>query len=117
MREACAFRVVYCGEHGGTSLSRDRCLQELVSWPVEFFEVDRYCRPKTKWQRITELLTLHDARHARANSDLIECCEKHRPDVLWVDKSLWVWPSTLKRLSQQGVYLVHHFTDALFPRH
>ena len=40
---------------------------------------------------------------------------RNKPHIIWIDKSIWVWPYILKMLSQDGSYLVHYNTDALFP--
>jgi len=107
-------KVVYVGNNYGTCLSRYHALQKLVS-PTEFFSIDSYFA-MGRWHKLLETMTFSGPRHRRANRDLLKFCAMHQPDVVWIDKSIWVWPSTLKLLRAQGAFLVHHFTDAIFPR-
>jgi hypothetical protein len=53
---------------------------------------------------------------ARANRALLDAAEKHRPQLIWIDKGDWVWASTLKSLRVRGAFMVQHNTDALWPR-
>jgi glycosyltransferase involved in cell wall biosynthesis len=106
--------VVYVGVHFGTCLSRFHALEKLVS-SVEFFSIEPYFVSVAKWRQRLEKMTYHGPQHVRANADLLAFCRRYQPEAVWVDKSIWVWPSTLRALRAQGVFLVHHFTDALFP--
>lgn len=60
-----------------------------------------------------ELRTFYGARYRKLNQDLLALCRKAKPDIVWVDKGFWIWPSTLRVLKGQGVYLAQHNTDAL----
>ncbi len=40
---------------------------------------------------------------ARLNRDLLALAAAERPDVLWCDKVLWMWPDTLAALRAMGV--------------
>jgi len=33
------------------------------------------------------------------------------PDVIWIDKGIWVYPTTLRRLKKYAQFVVHHHTD------
>lgn len=50
----------------------------------------------------------------RLNRDLLEMAERERPDVLWADKLLGVWPKTLNRLRMMGVATVSYMIDNPF---
>jgi spore maturation protein CgeB len=50
----------------------------------------------------------------RLNRDLLAAAAKERPDVLWGDKLLWVWPSTLDKLRSMGVATVSYMIDNVF---
>ncbi len=109
-------RVLYAGYKSGTTLSRFNALRGMEP-EAEFFAIDPYLLPLRKWHRRFETLTFRGPRHRRINADLLRACERLRPDVVWVDKSTWVWPSTLRAMRGNGAFLVHHVTDALFSRH
>jgi spore maturation protein CgeB len=53
----------------------------------------------------------------QANSRLIDMADKIRPDIIWIDKGIWVWPTTIKTLREKRFYLVHHNTDDLWAPH
>jgi spore maturation protein CgeB len=108
-------KVVYAGAHYGTCLSRFNSLQKLVD-RAEFFAIDPYFSSMGKLHHLMETTTFWGPRHAKVNADLLAFCRTHKPDVVWIDRSVWVWPSTLRALRAQGAFLVHHFTDGLFPR-
>ena len=50
----------------------------------------------------------------RLNRDLLRAAEHHRPDVLWADKLLGLWPGTLHRLRAMGVVTVSYMIDNPF---
>jgi glycosyltransferase involved in cell wall biosynthesis len=108
-------KVVYAGTPDGTCLARFQSLAPMVE-SAEFFSIAPYFEGMGRPQRMLETLTCRGPRHVRANADLLALCRRERPDLVWVDRSVWVWPSTLQALRAQGAFLVHHFTDALFPR-
>ena len=48
------------------------------------------------------------------NQSLLRAAAENRPDVLWIDKGFWVYPSTLKAARRQARFIVHHMTDDVF---
>lgn len=50
----------------------------------------------------------------RFNIELLRAAEKHRPDVMWGDKLVYVWPSTLGKLRAMGIALVNYCIDNPF---
>lgn len=48
------------------------------------------------------------------NRKLIQKALEVKPDVVWVDKGYWVYPSTLKELRRTAKFLVHYNTDDLY---
>ncbi len=50
----------------------------------------------------------------RLNRDLLRIAERERPDVLWADKLLAVWPRTLDRLRAMGVATLSYMIDNPF---
>lgn len=109
-------RVIYVGVNDGTCLSRFKALKQLEP-ETSLFAIDRYTQGLGRWGRFFERNAFYGPRAWRANNDLLKACGELAPDIVWVDKSVWIWPSTLKTLRRRNVFLAHHFTDALFPRH
>ncbi len=50
----------------------------------------------------------------RLNRDLLAAAERERPDLLWADKLLWVWPDTLEKLRAMGITTVSYMIDNAF---
>lgn len=108
-------KVLYVGVNDGTCLSRLKALRSLEP-DTEFFPIDRYSQGLGRWGRFLERNAFFGPRARQANADLLDVSKTVQPDIIWVDKAVWVWPSTLKALRRRKVFLAHHFTDALFPR-
>ena len=50
----------------------------------------------------------------RLNRDILAAAERERPEVVWADKLLGLWPSTLDRLRGMGVKSVSYMIDNAF---
>jgi hypothetical protein len=50
----------------------------------------------------------------RFNRDVIEMAEREKPDLLWADKALWMWPKTLDRIRSLGISSVSYMIDNPF---
>lgn len=50
----------------------------------------------------------------RLNRDLLQLAEREKPDVLWADKLLWMWPETLDTLRRMEVTTVSYMIDNPF---
>ncbi|NYF80433.1 CgeB family protein [Granulicella arctica] len=50
----------------------------------------------------------------RLNRDLLKLAERERPDVLWTDKLLWMWPETLDKLRAMGIATISYMIDNPF---
>jgi len=113
-------RILYSGtlDPFGTCYSRFRSLRELEP-DIHGFDTD----VELGWmklgraQRVFETHALWGPRLRQANASLVARCRELKPDLVWVDTGSWVFPSTLKTLSEMGCFLVHHITDALAARH
>ena len=51
---------------------------------------------------------------ARLNKDILAAVERSRPDVVWCDKVLWIWPGTLDRLRSMHIVTVSYMIDNFF---
>lgn len=106
-------RVVYAGEPEGTCLSRYHGLLDLED-DVHFFDARAPFR-RHPWLTAVESRSIYGPVYEIANREFLAFCRGVRPDVIWVDKGDWIWPSTLTRLRAGGAFLVQHNTDALYP--
>jgi spore maturation protein CgeB len=50
----------------------------------------------------------------RLNRDLVETARRERPDVVWTDKLLGMWPETLDKLRAMGIATVSYMIDNPF---
>jgi len=109
--------VVYAGPltPGGTCLHRLQVLQTLGP-RVEPFDISPWFRPLSHVRRMAESFLFYGPAYRSINRAFVRFTEKHHPTVVWVDKGFWLWPSSVERLRQTGAFLVHHNTDALFPK-
>jgi hypothetical protein len=112
-------RIVYAGPlmEWGSCLSRLRALQALEPNITVFDTQEYFFSPSSRsiLQSLDEKLTFAGPVFKRANADFLSLCDSASPDIVWIDKSVWVWESTLKELRKRGVFLVHHNNDALYP--
>ena len=112
-------KAVYVGtlDAGGTCYARLKALEALGCCEVFPFDSDTYFAQPLKFQWLNRIDNrLHIApRYRKSNCDLLSFCEKIKPEIIWIDKGFWVWPSTLKVLKVHGALLVHHNTDSLNP--
>lgn len=111
-------KVVYVGplEKGNTCYARLKALEAQSCCDVFPFDSDPYFRrPIGKWLNALERRVFIGPRFWKSNIDLQGFCREKQPDVVWIDKGFWVWPSTVKVLRENGAFLVHHNTDSLSP--
>ena len=109
-------RVLYVGSGSGTCLSRLRSLRRLES-DVHFLDTDPAPETLGRIGRFLGRSLFVGPSHRRRNRDFVARVNEFEPHVVWVDKSVWVWPATLRHARRRGAFLVHHFTDAIHPRH
>src|SRR5436309_1185496 len=67
---------------------------------------------ESRWMRGLTHFTLRTPAVYAFNRTLIDRFERFRPDILWLEKPTFVFPSTLRRLRRApGVRFVYHNTD------
>ena len=110
-------KVVYAGPlaPGGTCEVRYKALKVMAHEVYPFDPMPFFFEKISRWRRAVELRVSFGPRSCRVNFAFLRFCRDIRPDVVWVDKGFWAWPSTLQSLRRQGAFLVHHVTDALSP--
>ena len=120
VRAGAPWRIGYVGQLdlGGTCYSRLVALR-TVEGAVSTLDVHEVCRTlsRSRWQRLLANLPGGGPAGRALNRGVVEFALEKKLEVLWVDKGDWMWPQTLARLRNLGVVLVHHLTDALWPRH
>lgn len=113
-------RILYVGTLSpfGTCYSRFCSLQKLEP-DIHGFDTDQHLAwdETGPLHRALETHLLQGPRLRQANAALIARCQALRPDVVWVDTGVWIWPETLLQLKEQGCFLIAHITDALTARH
>lgn len=50
----------------------------------------------------------------RLNRDLLAIAEREKPDVLWADKLLWLWPETIEKFRRMGIVTISYMIDNPF---
>lgn len=112
-------RIGYVGslEPGGTCYSRLVALQSAEP-EVHPFDINRSFDLMTmpKWRRWLEQIPGAGPACRRLNHELLEFTREKQLNLLWIDKGSWLATSTLRKLRRDGVILVHHLTDALWPK-
>jgi hypothetical protein len=112
-------KILYVGtlDPFGTCYSRFCSLKKLEP-DIHGFDTDVHLgwRSIGRIHRTIENHILTGPCITRANRELITACQDLTPDVVWIDSGVWVHRSTLRRLKEQGCFLVSHITDALRPR-
>lgn len=108
-------KVLYVGDlnAGGTCFSRLQTLKTITE--VHTFDECKYFGSLGRWLRALEFRIFIGPRFRQANKELIKIARDLRPEVVWVDKGDWIYPGTLRKISQYGSFLVHYNTDKLYP--
>ena len=111
-------KIVYAGslEPGGTCLTRLQATRKILGeGNVVALDRDAYYRDLGRIRNAIELRVFFGPRGRALNAALLQLVERERPNVVWIDKGIWVFPSTLRKIAARGVFLAHHNTDALRP--
>lgn len=48
------------------------------------------------------------------NRAVLQCIPNHQLDLIWIDKAVYLWPNTVKRLRANAKCLVHYTPDTAF---
>lgn len=113
-------RILYVGalrsyQHTNTTISRLKALNALGLDVVRFDTTDWWAGRNLLVQRVNQRTYLSSAIRAM-NVSLCRAAMKHRPDVVWIDKGVWIYPWTLWNLHRYIRFLVHYNTDDVFGR-
>lgn len=83
---------------------------------VETLDSSELFRRHLRLIRALELRTYVGPGIATLNRRLLQLTSEHRPSVVWIDKGVFIYRTTLRRLRALGARLVHYNTDDLLCR-
>jgi spore maturation protein CgeB len=106
-------RIIYCGnlDAGSTSLSR---FQALNNGNHHVIPIDIYPYILNHHRIIRGISTklLLGPAIAKLNKEVLRKVELCNPDIVWIDKGVYLKPDTLRRIKRKSkAILVHHNTD------
>src|SRR5882762_7906860 len=98
-------KIVYAGPMNdyGSCLHRFQGLQELES-DLTVFDTQDYFQKRTKLQHLDAASFCHGAEFQELNAKFLDLCERTQPEIVWIDKGVWTWPSTLRQLRSSGAF-------------
>lgn len=105
-------RLLYGGdlcEHG-TCAHRMRAFGRL-GFTVHPFDVTPYQDAGGPVVRRLRLRLLTGAQVSRYNRDLVALCKQIRPDFIWLDKPIFLWPETATALRRAGATVICYICD------
>lgn len=112
-------RVLYTGSlwKGQTCRSRMEALQDM-GHEVVSLNIERYFASLPRLARAAEYRLFIGPGILRYNRALVALARQHRPDVIWIDKGVFIYPYTLRALRETGSPLLVHYNtdDILNPR-
>ncbi len=107
------FRILFVGELTpySTTLARRDALLEL-GFPVESIDQNQFLRSPSALVDALTYRTLLTPGVFALNREILARAARFRPDVLWLDKGIFVFPRTLRRLRRDSkMAFVYHNTD------
>jgi spore maturation protein CgeB len=111
--------LLYAGqlERGGGSAQRRGALARL-GFDCRDVDFLPFMQWGPKVLRAATRLTAFGPSIARLNETIKSAIETHRPQILWVDRGIWIYPETLRFARRAGVSLLVHFSpDPMFVVH
>jgi len=109
------FHVLYIGSLGPISTSTHRCRAiERLGHRVSEFDTDPYLASGLPLLRKIRNRTLIGRSVARFNRDLLAKADADRPDLIWFEKAVYLYPKTLRALRALGIYTLSFNIDNPF---
>lgn len=107
------YKVLYVagGFIGSTTLDRKEGLIR-AGWEIVHFDTDPWMRDSGKiWKSI------HHRIHRGPliwsfNKAIAKAAARENPEIVWVDKGIWVEPRTIERIKQMGAIVAHFTPDS-----
>ena len=110
-----SLRILYVGNLGAMSKCTQRAqaierlgndVHKLDTWDYE------YGGHPLAWR--IRLRTLIGKPVLQLNQEVLRLSEKIRPNLIWFDKAIFIWPETVARLREMGIYTAHQIEDNPF---
>ncbi|MEI6234629.1 MAG: glycosyltransferase [Planctomycetota bacterium] len=110
-------RIVYAGplNEKGECQTRLNVLRKIEP-DISEFDTQHRCMGKSIWARLDRRFSFIGTDYQYANADFLALCDRVKPEIVWIDKGIWLWPTTLATLRRRGVFLAQHNTDRLSPK-
>ncbi len=107
-------KILYAAGLSPNDTSQHRLMAlERLGHTVVPLNIYQYDSPNPLLRKIVFRLSMGPGV-GRLNHDLLQMAERERPDVLWADKLLWIWPETLDKLRAMGIATVSYMIDNAF---
>ncbi len=104
-------RILYTGSlwHGSTSELRKRAFANLGN-VVDELDYEPFCQRGNRLFRVIGRKFLIGRGVSTYNKLLLQMAEQMNPELLWVDKGIYIWPSTLEKIKKNTSSTVVHYT-------
>lgn len=113
-------RILYVGQlvWWGTCLSRMRGLIRLGHEIIPI-DIEPHIFNRSRWGRALHTRLLMGPGIRSLNKDVLIKAVENRPDIVWIDKGVYITPDTLQEIKEKtGALLLHHNTDDIkYPAH
>lgn len=105
-------KMLYAGELGehGTCVRRMRAFRRL-GFEVQPFDFSPYQNAGGPLSWRLRLRLLVGGQVARCNRDIVDLCARFRPDFIWLDKPIFLWPETITALRRSGGRVISYICD------
>ncbi len=110
-------RALYIGilSEGTTSKLRFDSLQRIKGdWDWEGLDTDRPFKASSRISRSLAFRLRIGGAVRAINRAVVDRVSRDQFDLIWVDKGVYLWPTTVKLLRQQAAKLVHYTPDTAF---
>jgi spore maturation protein CgeB len=104
------------GFEGSTTLDRKVGL-EAAGWKVIHFKTDRWEPRSPRILRAIERRLGFGPLTRKFNLAIIDESRKLKPDVVWIDKGIWITPDTVRKLKTYTSLVVHYTPDPAIKFH
>jgi hypothetical protein len=108
-------RILYVAilSPGSTCVPRLRGLQ-YHDLEIQTLDTSTLFGSPHRWVNSLTQRTYCTPRALQLNRALLDACRAFKPDLIWMDKAVWVYPFVLRRLRARARYIVHYNTDDIF---
>ena len=107
-------KILYAGtiSENDSALYRLWALERLGHTVVRLNSIDYL--PANSLVRKVMYRLAYGPQVIRFNRDLLALAEREKPDLVWADKLLWLWPETVEKFRRMGIATVSYMIDNPF---